>query len=517
MYSAIHHLLIPGWYLIMNKLFNGADYLESLRDGRNVYVHGEKVHDVTKHPAFRQCALSISKMYNALHDPTSSTILTDTDEFGTHTHKFFKPSRCVQDLVDAREAIAYWQRMSYGFLGRTPDYKASFMAGLAVNANYYGDFAKNAMRWYQEFTQKALYLNHVIINPPIDRKRPIHEMKNEFIRVVRETECGIIVSGAKMLATGSAISHASFVAPVASAVLEYGKAEEFALVFFVRMNNEKLHLICRHPYGTRAPFDQPLSSRFDENDAVLILDEAFIPWEDILVYRDIERATQFYAKSGFPNLYNFHSGIRLSIKLEFMTGLLSSLVRANGTDDFRGVQAAIGEMVTMRDMVWALTSAMAFDPEPSSDGTVVPRLEYASALRMYNAQIWARVHHLFETHLGGSPIVVPSSFHDLQSNELRPLIDRYYRGADCTALERIKLLKLAWDAMGSEFGGRDELYELNFSGNSEQVRLDALKWANRRGSLKRYEAFVQECMNDYDLTGWLRGPWCHKTNKQGAW
>jgi aromatic ring hydroxylase len=332
-------------------------------------------------------------------------------------------------------------------------------------------------------------------------------MNQEFIRVVRETDGGIIVSGAKMLATGSAISHACFVAPVASAVLEQGKAEEFAIVFFVRMNNEKLRLICRNPYGTRAPFDQPLSTRFDENDAVLILDEAFIPWEDVLVYRDVERATQFYAKSGFPNLYNFQSGVRLSVKLEFMTGLLSRAVRANGSDTFRGVQAAIGEMVTMRNMVWALTSAMAFDPEPSTTGIVVPRLEHASALRMYNAQIWARVHELFETHLGGSPIVVPSDFRDLQSNELRPLIDRYYHGADCTALERIKLLKLAWDAIGSEFGGRDELYERNFSGNGEQIRLDALKWANRRGSLAHYENFVQECMDDYDITGWLRGPW----------
>ncbi len=491
----------------MSELFTGASYLESLRDGRNVYVNGEKVSDVTQHPAFRNCALSVSRMYDALHDPSTRDLLTGVDDFGTRTHKFFKPAKSAQDLVEAREAVAHWQRLGYGFLGRTPEYKASFMAGLAVNADYYGKFAPNATRWYREFTQKALYLNHVIINPPLDRKRPIHEMGNEFIRAVRETDRGIIVSGAKMLATGSAITHASFVAPVASAVLDPGKAEDFALVFFVRMNNPKLRLICRKPFGGGAPFDQPLASRFDENDAVMILDEALIPWEDVLVYRDIERSTGFYAKSGFPNLYNFQSGIRLSVKLEFMAGLLSRAVRANGTDAFRGVQAAVGELITMRDMVWALTSAMAFDPESATGGTVVPRLEYASALRMYNAQVWSRVHELFETHLGGSPLVVPSSFEDLKNLELRPLIDRFYHGPECGALERIQLLKLVWDAIGSDFGGRDELYERNFSGNGEQVRLDALKWATRRGSLNRYEAFVQECMDDYDLNGWRRGPW----------
>ncbi len=491
----------------MNQLLTGSQYLESLRDGRNVYLNGEKVSDVTTHPAFRNSALSISRMYDALHDPKSKETLTAIDEFGTRTHKFFKPSRSVQDLVEAREAIAHWQRMGYGFLGRTPEYKASFMAGLAVNADYYGSFSETAKGWYREFTQKGLYLNHVIINPPIDRKRPIHEMGEEFIHAVRETDAGIIVSGAKMLATGSAITHASFVAPVASAVLEPGRAEDFALVFFVRMNNPKLRLICRAPFGTRAPFDQPLSSRFDENDAVLILDEAFIPWEDVLVYRDIDRSTQFYVKSGFPNLYNFQSAIRLSTKLEFMTGLLSRCVRSNGTDSFRGVQAALGEMISMRNMVWALTSAMAYDPEPSTGGTVVPRLDHATAMRMYNAQIWARVHELFEVNLGGSPIVVPSSCHDLKNKELKPLIDRYYRGADCSAEERIQLLKLAWDAIGSEFGGRDELYERNYSGNGEQVRLDALKWAKKSGSLERFEGFVQECMDDYNVDGWVRGPW----------
>ncbi|MEU3355941.1 4-hydroxyphenylacetate 3-hydroxylase family protein [Streptomyces sp. NPDC037389] len=493
-----------------DTLMTGDDYLESLRDGRQVYLDGERVKDVTRHPAFRNSALSVARLYDALHDPATADVLTGVDEAtGIRTHKFFKPSRSAAELVEAREAIATWARMSYGFLGRTPEYKASFMAGLGVNAAYYGPYAANADAWYREYAGKALYLNHVIINPPVDRKRAVHDMADVYVRAVRETDAGVVVSGAKMLATGSAITNAGFVAPVGSAALAPGKAEAFALVFFVRMDNPGVKLVSRTPYakaGTN-PFDAPLSSRFDENDAVLLLDEALIPWEDVLVYRDIERATGFYATSGFPNLYNFQSGIRLSVKLELMAGLLSRGTRANGTDAFRGVQAAVGEIITMRDMVWALTSAMAYDPEPGSGGTVVPRLEHASAMRMYNAQIWDRVHELFETTLGGAPLAVPSSVRDLANPELRPLIDRFYRGSDTTALDRIKLLKLVWDAIGTEFGGRHELYERNYSGNGEQVRLDALRWAAKRGSLARYEALVQDCMDDYDTDGWRRGPW----------
>ncbi|MEV4871850.1 4-hydroxyphenylacetate 3-hydroxylase family protein [Streptomyces syringium] len=493
-----------------HTLMTGEEYLESLRDGRQVYLDGDLVKDVTRHPAFRNSALSVARLYDALHDPATADVLTGVDVgTGIRTHNFFKPSRSAAELVEAREAIATWARMSYGFLGRTPEYKASFMSGLGVNADYYGPYAANAAAWYREFAGKALYLNHVIINPPVDRKRAIHDMEDVFVHAVRETDAGVVVSGAKMLATGSAITNAGFVAPVGSAVLAPGKAEPFALAFFVRMDNPGVKLVCRTPYAqaARSPFDAPLSSRFDENDSVLLLDEALIPWEDVLVYRDIERATGFYATSGFANLYNFQSGIRLSVKLELMAGLLARGTRANGTDEFRGVQAAVGEVITMRDMVWALTSAMAYDPEPGSGGMVVPRLEHASAMRMYNAQVWDRVHELFETTLGGAPLAVPSSARDLANPELRPLIDRFYRGADTSALDRIKLLKLVWDAIGTEFGGRHELYERNYSGNGEQVRLDALKWATRRGNLARCEALVQDCLDDYDVDGWRRGPW----------
>ncbi|GAA0432419.1 4-hydroxyphenylacetate 3-hydroxylase family protein [Streptomyces luteireticuli] len=492
-----------------NALMTGDSYLESLRDGRNVFLDGERVKDVTRHPAFRNSALSVARLYDALHDPATSGVLTGVDDQGIRTHKFFKPSRSAAELAEAGEAVATWARMGYGFLGRTPEYKAAFMSGLGVNADYYGPYADNARTWYREFASKALYLNHVLINPPVDRKRAIHDMEDVFVHAVRETDAGVVVSGAKMLATGSAITNAGFVAPVGSAALAPGKAEAFALVFLVRMDNPGVKLICRTPYATQhaTPFDAPLSSRFDENDAVLVLDEALIPWEDILVYRDIQRATGFYATSGFPNLYNYQSGIRLGVKLELMAGLLSRGTRANGTDEFRGVQAAVGEVITMRHMVGALTSAMAHDPEPGSGGTVVPRLEHASAMRMYNAQIWARVHEIFETNLGGAPLAVPSSARDLANDELRPLIDRFYRGSDTSAQERIKLLKLCWDAIGTEFGGRHELYERNYSGNGEQIRLDALKWATKRGGLARYEALVQDCLDDYDLDGWRRGPW----------
>jgi 4-hydroxyphenylacetate 3-monooxygenase len=275
------------------------------------------------------------------------------------------------------------------------------------------------------------------------------------------------------------------------------------------MNTRGQKLISRPSYELRAesPFDHPLSSRFDENDAVLIYDEAFIPWEHVLVYRDVDKAQQFYAASGFLNRYNLQASTRLGVKLDFMCGLLAKALAANGTDAFRGVQAHLGEVIGWRNLVWAMTSAMALDPQPGPGGSVIPRLEYAATARLFATLAWPRVKEIFELILGGSPLYTVSSYRDLQSEELRPLIDRYYRGTGLPAEERIKLFKLVWDALGTEFGGRHELYERNYSGNHEQMRLDLLTFARQRGLLDAFLALVDRCLNDYDLTGWRTDTW----------
>src|ERR1700716_3672808 len=129
-----------------NRPFTGAEYLESLRDGREVYIYGERVEDVTTHPAFRNTARSLARLYDALHDPKTKDVLTaPTDKGpGVFTHKFFRVAGSREDLVGQRDAIAAWARMSYGWMGRTPDYKASLMNTLGANSQFYGKSAHNA-------------------------------------------------------------------------------------------------------------------------------------------------------------------------------------------------------------------------------------------------------------------------------------------------------------------------------------------------------------------------------------
>lgn len=238
------------------NLLTGERYLESLRDGREVFIYGERVADVTRHPAFQNSARSVARLYDALHDPAQRDRLTAVDEYGHRTHKFFMPSCNAQELAEARDAIADWARLSYGFMGRTPDYKASFMASLAANPAFYAPYDANALAWYKRYASQALFLNHVLVNPPIDRKKPVHEVADVFVHAEKERDDGIVVSGAKMLATGSALTHATFVAQNSATMLEKGKAENFALVFIVPMDTPGTRLICRPSYEKASSLQQ---------------------------------------------------------------------------------------------------------------------------------------------------------------------------------------------------------------------------------------------------------------------
>src|ERR1043165_1370334 len=185
--------------------FTGKEYLDSLKDGREVYIYGERVKDVTVHPAFRNAARSIARLYDALHDEKQKAVLTcptDTGS-GSFTHKFYRVARSREELVGQRDAIAHWARLSYGWMGRSPDYKASLMNALGANAPFYERFADNAKRWYARSQNHVLFMNHAIVNPPVDRNKAADQVKDVFITIQKETDAGIYVSGAKGVATSS--------------------------------------------------------------------------------------------------------------------------------------------------------------------------------------------------------------------------------------------------------------------------------------------------------------------------
>ena len=503
--------------------YTGDEFLESIRDGREIYIHGERVKDVTTHPAFRNSARMVARWYDRLH-AERETLGRPTDTgSGGWTHPFFKGPRSAEELIAGRDAIAGLQKVANGWMGRSPDYKAAFLGTLGANSGFYGEYADNARAWYARTQERVDYWNHAIVNPPIDRHLPIEETGNVFMQVEKETDAGVIVSGAKVVATGSALTHYNFIA-------HYGvpiKEKKFALIFTAPMSSPGVKLISRSSYELNAavmgtPFDYPLSSRLDENDAILVFDKVLVPWENIFVYGDIDKINAFFPASGFVPRFTLHGITRLAVKLDFIAGLFSLALEATGSRAFRGPQTAVGEVLGWRNLFWAVSDSMVKSPIPwqGTDGYVLPNLNYGLAGRIFAPMAYNRIKELIERHVASGLIYLPSSALDFASDAVRPYLERFVRGSNgIVALDRVKLLKLLWDAMGSEFGGRHELYETNYAGNYENIRVETMLAMQATGEMDMLHQLVRDHMAEYDLDGWkapdLVNPWDVNRLRQG--
>src|SRR5262249_39073816 len=483
---------------ISTRPMTGAEYLESLRDGREIWLYGERVADVTTHPAFRNTARMVARLYDALHDPKLQDVLTTTTHSGSegYTHRYFRAPMTWEEQLAARDAIAAWARLTYGWLGRSPDYKGSLLGTLGANAEFYVPYQDNARAWYKKAQERVLFLNHAIVHPPVDRDRAIHERADVCVHVVKETDGGIYVSGAKIVATGSALTHATFVAHHGLLPVQ---DRRYACVFMVPMNASGVKLISRASYENTAavmgpPFDYPLSSRLDENDAIFVLENPFIPWEDVFVYGNIDTANNFFPQTGFVPRAMLHGCTRLAVKLEFIAGLMMQALEATGTKDYRGQQVRVGEVIAYRNLFWSLSEAMARNATPWGNGAVLPNIEAASPYHVFEPTFYPIIKNLIEQSVTSGLIYLNSSARDFHNPALRPYLDKYLRGSGgYDAEQRVKLMKLLWDAIGTEFGARHELYEVNYSGSSEEIRLIALNIANATGLTERMKDLVHTC------------------------
>jgi len=326
-----------------------------------------------------------------------------------------------------------------------------------------------------------------------------------YMHVERETDAGLVVSGAKVVATTSSLTHLNFIANNGALPI---KTKPFAFVCIVPTGARGVKLLCRPSYEMTAevmgtPFDYPLSSRMDENDSILVFDKVLVPWENVFAYGDIDKVNNFFPRSGFLPRFMFQGCTRFAVKLDFLAGLLLKAVEATGARDFRGVQAQVGEVLAWRNMFWALTDAMAHNPMPWTPGYVLPNIDAGLAYRVMSSIAYPRIKEIIENSLASALIYLPSSALDFKVPELRPLLDQFVRGsAGYTAEDRVKLFKLLWDAIGSEFGGRHELYERNYFGNHESIRFETLMVADMSGASARYKGFAEACLAEYDLNGW---------------
>lgn len=455
---------------------SGKDYLERLDDGRRVMVEGEVVSDVATHPAFAGAVASVARYYDHANDPANRETMTFTSpRTGEPVNRSFLVPRSADDLAQRATALRRSAELSVGMLGRGPDHVASFFAGWAGRSDVFargGDaYAENVVRFHEHLRDEDLYAVYAIVPPQIDRSKPAHQQADPhlYAGVTREVDGGIHVSGAQMLATGAALADYVVVSNIAP---QRPGDEDQAINVAIPVGAPGVKVYSRRPYATGATsvFDYPLTTRFDESDALLVLEDVFVPWEHVFVLRNREVCAAQWTETPAHVLGNHQAQVRLATKLDFAVGLAHRIAEATGNLAAPPVRGALGEMAAHAGVVSGLLAAQERNCEIDDEGVAWPGREDCFAVMTLQSELYPKVMHMLRDLCGGGLIQLPSSAVDFAHPEMGADLERYVGGPDETAVERVKLLKLAWDLVGSEFGGRHHQYEMFYVGAPFVVR-----------------------------------------------
>lgn len=444
----------------------GVEYVEGLKDARNVYVDGERVADVASHPAFAGVVKTVASLYDA--SSSRPELQFEHPEHGTINKVYLQP-RSVAELRERRAAITAWAELSNGFVGRSPDHVGGFLAGFASAPGLFDEHrtgaGANVERIYADVVRRDLYVTYAIIPPANSGSRPgvAQEAQVSQVSVAHETDAGIVVRGAQMLGTGSAVSDLLLVSCIRP--LRPGE-EDLALSFVVPIATEGLRLYCRRPYAVGQPsaFDYPLSARFDEPDSMVVFDDVFIPWEDVLVFRSIAGVREQFHRSAAHVLGNTQAQTRLTTKTKFLLGLAVDVCDANGLMAIPAVQDKLGELASLTSLIEGMVLAAESSAALDEYGVMKPNPRFLYGVMGLQAELYPRMLHIIRELSGAAVIGTPSSFRDIVEDETRGDMATYLAGSEDDLEARTKLFKLVWDAVGSEFAGRHHQYEMFYAG-----------------------------------------------------
>jgi 4-hydroxyphenylacetate 3-monooxygenase len=456
---------------------NGAQFLDAIReDGRRVYFDGELVRDVTTHPAFGGAAKSLARLYDIAADPANREAMTyPSPVTGGPVLRCYHIPKTADDLALRRGMSTRWAEETFGLMGRTPDHVAGFLAGYAAKPSVFAEagtqYAQNVVRYYEYARDNHQYLSYAIVPPQIDRSKPAHKQSDPTLHagVVAERDGGIVLKGAQQLGTGAVFSDAVYIScihPLAAG------DEAYAFAVAVPANAPGLKIYPRRPYasGATSAFDYPLSSRFDEVDALIVLDDVFVPWENVFCYRNLQLCRDQWWRTPSHSYGNHQAQVRYAAKLRFLMGLTKKMCEITGNDGNPAVQIMLGEMAAFATIVDCMVQAQETQATIDAEGVVWPAKAALYAVMALQSEINPRLLNIARELAGGSIIMLPSTAKDFDNPEIAADLERYVASPGFPSRARTAILKLVWDLIGSEFAGRHEQYEKFYGGASFLIK-----------------------------------------------
>jgi 4-hydroxyphenylacetate 3-monooxygenase len=381
-------------------------------------------------------------------------------------------------------------------MGRAPDHVAGFFSGYAATPKFFASagqsqkFADNLVAFYEFMRDNHIYCSYALIPVQIDRSKPAHQQSDPtlYAGVVKERDDGIVITGGQQLATGGAISdyiHVSCINPLSPG------DENYANCFAVPAAAAGVKLYPRKPYSRAgSTADYPLSTRFDESDSFVVFDNVFVPWEQVFIYRNVELTRDQWRKTPSHLYGNHQAQTRYVTKLRFMAGLAQRMNEMTGNAANPAVTIMMGELASLVSIFEAalLSHEVMGTIE---DGVLWPSRTAYYAVNSLQSEMNGRMLEMIREMAGAAFITLPSSDADFGNPEIAADIERYMRSASTDAKSRVKLMRLIWDFLGSEFGSRHAQYEKFYGGPSFSAKLNLY----RNFDWKRAGALVDKALN----------------------
>jgi 4-hydroxyphenylacetate 3-monooxygenase len=483
-------------FMTQAKMRNGEDYLRALKDGRRVYVDGELVANVVAHPAFREAARSLAHLFDIAAAPEHRELMTyPSPTTGAPVWRAWQIPKNHAELRAKRLAAEKWADASFGLMGRTPDHVANFIAGYAAKPGLFAsagqNFADNLAKIYQRLRDNHLYVAYAIVPPQIDRAKPAHQQKDPTLHagVVKERDDGIVIAGAQQLATAGVFAdylHLSCIHP-----LQPGD-EAYANGVVIPIATPGLKLYPRRAFAREgmSAFDYPLTSRFDESDSFCVFDNVFVPWENVYIYRNVEICRDQWRKTPAHLYGNHQAQCRYAVKLRFMMGLAKRMNEMTGNDAHPAVQTAMGELAALATIIEHMLASHETTATIDADGVLWPSPAGLYSVMALQSELNGRMLETIRELAGAAMITLPSSARDFDNPDVARDIEKYMQSASAPAREKVALMRMVWDFLGTEFGGRHAQYEKFYGGASFIVKQNV----NRLYDYKRAAALVDAAL-----------------------
>ena len=441
----------------------GDEYRDSIRDGRVVYIDGERVDDVPSHPAFKPLVDARARIYDMAHEPATRDIMSYVDPLtGERNPIGPRLPHEQQDWWDKRRAVDAVLDDVGGIITRVGDETVGEMWSLYDGQDVLNEidprFSENIRRHVQRAAVEDPFHVSANTDPKGDRsKKPQDQDPDMLLHVVKETENGIIVRGAKF-ETAAAYANQAFVKPT---IANWGDSEQsdYAVGFIASMGAPGMKHICRSGFAGRGSVeDYPLSNKFDEIDTLIIFDDVFIPWEDVLFYQHTKAAAYIRATLHRYSAFPFVQRTLRYADLLIGTAMLNA--RQTGLEKQQAVQEKLAQLAVWREGINAHLTAAIATAETSPGGLLMPNQSLLYTGRVLAMSQLAQMMHIARDLIGGQVCVTPSKA-SFQHPELKPWLDKYYTiNENWESEDRRRLLAFARDLVNSDYAGHRLTFQL---------------------------------------------------------